>query len=254
MLNTSYLSRRAFEGGVPPDGGAAVPGAPPPEHIYDPHKQMIRGSGSVGGGSEGGGKGSGRDGRKQPIGRGAPGSFRSRTTAGLTTYEDDFDSGFGTATSGAGGAHEYGHAGHSGLSHQGRPSPFKENPDYGSEYSDDDSLGSLASGVSQPLSTMSSVVADSSAGQIVGMLCALDDLVLEVKVSVWSGGKHQGKVVPSRAGLRCGRCCQRFRRTRRKRATLVWPRPLDVRLQLLLPRSLRSRGTALLFLPTKSEM
>lgn len=164
-----------------------MPGAPAPvpEHVYDPHQHLHRGGGGEGGG------GGGRDGRRKPFGKSA-GSARSRTTAGLTTFEDDLDTGFGAAGPGASGGggglhHDFGRGGGSSrdpemLSHQRRPSPFKDSPDYGSDFSDEDSLGSLASGLSQTLSSMSSVIGDSSAGQIWGMLCALDDLVLEVKV------------------------------------------------------------------------
>lgn len=51
--------------------------------------------------------------------------------------------------------------------------------DYDSEFSDEDSLGSM---LSEESSLSRTSVPDSEAGQIWGMLCSLDDLVLEVKV------------------------------------------------------------------------
>lgn len=126
----------------------------------------------------------GADGRRKPFGKGAGGSIRSRTTAGLTTFEDDLDSGFGSGgggrpSLGQGGSSSIGHGGFSHSQEHGGPSPFTDTPDYDSEFSDDDSLGSMLSGDS-PRSRTS--VHDSEAGQIWGMLCALDDIVLEVKV------------------------------------------------------------------------
>lgn len=142
---------------------------------------------SSGGG--GGGRGGAADARRKPFGKGAAGSIRSRTTAGLTTFEDDLDSGFGSSGRpglGGGGGHQDGSssASHGGFSQHhhgggGGPSPFTDSPGYDSEFSDDDSLGSMLSGDS-PRSRSS--VPDSEAGQIWGMLCSLDDLVLEVKV------------------------------------------------------------------------
>lgn len=181
----SYLSRKAFEGGgagAPLPEGGPIPGAPVP-NLDHHHQHRYVGSDSGGGG------GSGADGRRKTFGKGATGSVRSRTTAGLTTFEDDLDSGFGSAGVG-GGRPSLGQAGgpsptsHGGFSHSsqqqhGGPSPFTDSPDYDSEFSDDDSLGSMLSGDS-PRSRSS--VSDSEAGQIWGMLCSLDDVVFEVKV------------------------------------------------------------------------
>lgn len=144
-----------------------------------------------------------KDGRKQSFakgaraaGRGAGGSIRSRTTAGLTTFEDDLDTGFATGGGGSGGkpTHSRLHgssASHVGLSQEqqhGMQSPFKDAPDYeDSEFSDDDeddneTMGSMMSGES-PGGSFSGAP-DSAAGEIWRMLCSLDNLVLEVKVGV----------------------------------------------------------------------
>lgn len=138
-----------------------------------------------------------RDGRKQsfvargaqPAGKGA-GSIRSRTTAGLTTFEDDLDSGFG-----GGAAKPPAHgpsASHVGLSQQQQQqgsSNFKDAADYDdSEFSDEedeDTLDSMLSGESPSRASVGGP--DSAAGEIWRMLCALDNLVLEVKVGAMVG-------------------------------------------------------------------
>lgn len=168
----SYLSRKAFEGGGAgaPLPESAISGAVPNLDPHPHHHHHLDDDG-------------GTDGRRKPFGKGD--SIRSRTTAGLTTFEDDLDSGFGSwggggsrTSLGQGGSSTTSHGGFS-QQHGGGPSHFTDTPDYDSEFSDDDSLGSMLSGDS-PRSRSS--VHDSEAGQIWGMLCSLDDLVLEVKV------------------------------------------------------------------------
>eukprot|EP00903_Cladosiphon_okamuranus_P008860 g8483.t2 len=182
-FDNSYLSRRAFEGGgagAPVPEGAPIPPAPLPDLELN-HQQYLDDGGGV-------------ERRRKLFGKGAAGSIRSRTTAGLTTFEDDEDSGFGSTRGGGGGGRpslehggggssstsQHSHGGFSRSPQHGGPSPFADTPDYDSEFSDGESLGSMLSGDS-PRSRTS--VADSEAGQIWGMLSSLDDLVLEVKAN-----------------------------------------------------------------------
>lgn len=140
------------------------------------------------------------------VGGGAVDSVMSKTTAGLTTFEDDLDMGFDAggvhrATAGASSGNR------GGFSLPDGGSAFKSTTDYGSEYSDDDeSLGSMVSGnESLPVSHRSEAGPDTVAGQIWRMLCSLDDLVLEVKVR-WRRGhafqaRERDKVLCSRLRL-----------------------------------------------------
>ncbi|CAM9110628.1 unnamed protein product [Pylaiella littoralis] len=173
-FDNSYLSRKAFEG-----GGEGVAHAH--DHAYG------------GGGRDG-------DDCELPSTK-CGGSSLSRTTAGLTTFDDDVDgSRFGGGGGGGRGGRsrlgghgerlrnqrDLGAAGLSPQHHQRQTtSSFKDVPDYESDFSEDDSLGSMLSEESQGVSTTSrSSVLDTAAGQIWGMLCSLDDLVLEVKGNV----------------------------------------------------------------------
>ncbi|CBJ29872.1 hypothetical protein Esi_0163_0066 [Ectocarpus siliculosus] len=176
-FDNSYLSRKAFEAGgagaPPPEGVVLAPGAadaPAPEPSqYNPHHQHHHLRGGE------------RDGTAKPFVKGGD-SLMSKTTSGLTTFEDDLDMPFhagGVRRSAAGASSEN----PGGFSLPDGASVFKSTTDYGSEFSDDDeSLGSMVSGnESLPVSHRSETGPDSVAGQIWRMLCSLDDLVLEVK-------------------------------------------------------------------------
>lgn len=167
-FDNSYLSRRAFE--VENASGGA--GGEQSQHN---HHQ--RGGGSSGGSRPSFGK--------------EHGSIRSRTTAGLTTFDDedmevDAGGGYGLRPPGQGQARG--------------TSPFRDVPghhgggymsDLDSEFSDQDSLGSVRSGESNEAYVPSAGssggasgirYANSHAGQIWNILDRLDDAVLEVKV------------------------------------------------------------------------
>lgn len=169
-FDNSYLSRRAFEVENASGGAGAE---------QSQHNPQQRGGGSSGG--------------SRPSFVKEHGSIRSRTTAGLTTYDDedvDMDSGGGYSLRPAGQAQAQARG----------TSPFRVIPgrhgggymsDMDSEFSDQDSLGSMRSGDSSgPYihSAGSSGGAggirytNSPAGQIWNILDRLDDVVLEVKV------------------------------------------------------------------------
>lgn len=195
-ISPSYLSRKAFEAGgagaPTPEGVVLAPGAadaPAPEPSqYNPHHHHHL-------------RGGERDGTAKPFVKGGD-SIMSKTTSGLTTFEDDLDVAFD-----AGGVHRAAAGASSGnpggFSLPDGSSAFKSTTDYGSEFSDDDeSLGSMVSGnESLPVSHRSETGPDSVAGQIWRMLCSLDDLVLEVKVrraaATQERGRQEGEVLCS---------------------------------------------------------
>lgn len=173
-FDNSYLSRRAFEvdPNAPCGGAVAASSGAVAEHHYPQQQQ--------------------RNGR-QAFGK--DGSVLSHTTAGLTTFDedledtDDFRGGNRSKASGrqligrgVGGGGAGGGATLASL-------PFGEFPkDHipvdDSEFSDDDSLGSVMSGDSQPSTTYGGGIrySNSAAGQIWNILDRLDDVVLEVQV------------------------------------------------------------------------
>ncbi|CAM9180735.1 unnamed protein product [Ectocarpus sp. 13 AM-2016] len=181
-FDNSYLSRKAFEAGgagaPTPEGVVLAPGAadaPASEPSqYNPHHHHHHHHHRRGGE---------RDGTSKPFVKGGD-STMSKTTSGLTTFEDDLDIAFE-----GGGGHRAAAGASSGnpgrFSLPDGASAFKSTTDYGSEFSDDDeSLGSMVSGnESLPVSHRSETGPDSVAGQIWRMLCSLDDLVLEVKAN-----------------------------------------------------------------------
>lgn len=171
-FDNSYLSRRAFEvdPNAPCGGAVAASSGAVAEHHYPQQQQ--------------------RNGR-QAFGKN--GSVLSHTTAGLTTFDEDLEDtddfrggnrskvpGRQLMSRGVGGG---GGGGTSGSLPFG-DFPKDHIPVDDSEFSDDDSLGSVMSGDSQPSTTYGGGIrySNSAAGQIWNILDRLDDVVLEVKV------------------------------------------------------------------------
>lgn len=167
-FDNSYLSRRAFEVDPNAPGGcvAASSGAVAEQHHYPQQQQ--------------------RNGR-QAFGKN--GSVLSHTTAGLTTFDEDLDTDdFRGENRTKVASRQHMSRGVGGAVNLGSL-PFGEFakdhiPVDDSEFSDDDSLGSVMSGDSQPSTTYGGGIrySNSAAGQIWNILDRLDDVVLEVKV------------------------------------------------------------------------
>lgn len=174
-FDNSYLSRRAFE--LDPTGVSGVPypgvGIEPSQHLHHqhdplpkPHQQHPHQHRS-----------------RAPFGRDG-GSVRSRTTAGLTTFDEDLD----IDDYGGGGRrrpsdHHHRNGEDSPDSHHFRSAAEADEAE--SDFSDQDSLGSVRSGDSYPSSKSYGAgirYANSAAGQIWNILDRMDDVVLEVKV------------------------------------------------------------------------
>lgn len=170
-FDNSYLSRRAFEvdPNAPCGGVSASSGAVAEQHHYPQQQQ--------------------RNGSRQAFGKN--GSVLSHTTAGLTTFDEDLDADDfrgGNRSKVASSRQQHMSRGVGAAVTLGSL-PFGEFPkDHtpvdDSEFSDDDSLGSVMSGDSQPSTTYGGGIrySNSAAGQIWNILDRLDDVVLEVKV------------------------------------------------------------------------
>lgn len=168
-FDNSYLSRRAFEvdPNAPGSGGVSSSGAVAEQHHYPQQQQQRNG--------------------RQAFGKN--GSVLSHTTAGLTTFDEDLDTDdFRGGNRGKVAPRQHMSRGVGGAATLGSL-PFGDFhkdpiPVDDSEFSDDDSLGSVMSGDSQPSTTYGGGIrySNSAAGQIWNILDRLDDVVLEVKV------------------------------------------------------------------------
>lgn len=134
-------------------------------------------------GATGGGGGGGRPAYGKEVS-----SSHSRTTAGLTTLEDDDHDDFIRMRGGASQRSEHYLLSPATFSRAGSSHLSDE-----SDFSDEDSLGSVnsADSVGTVASKYASIrYANSTAGQIWGVLDGLDDLVMEVKVNVSLARSH----------------------------------------------------------------